>query len=83
MNFKPMNNKIVLAVNKEEEKTTTGIILTQPKKTYDFCEVLAIDDKIKDIKVGDKLLISLNRQIVKINDIECYIADYNEILGKE
>lgn len=66
MELKPIHDKIIIKPIKREQKTQSGIILASTegqshllRNLHDnMGEVLAINDKEKDIKVGDVVLYS-------------------------
>lgn len=56
--MKPLNDRVLLKVEREETTTKSGIILTtedEGAKT-DFAEVLAIGPDVDNIKVGDEVI---------------------------
>ncbi|AKU79778.1 GroES family chaperonin [Spiroplasma turonicum] len=88
--IKPLNNNVVLLIEKPENKTNSGIILTESatEKT-NKAKVIAISDKLKN---EDKNLTIKENDIVvykkysgvefKDNDNEYLIVEIEDIIAK-
>jgi co-chaperonin GroES (HSP10) len=53
--FQPLNNKLLINVHQKETETSSGIVLLNKskKEAPRFGTVLAIGEKVLDVKVGD------------------------------
>lgn len=58
MNYKPLNGRVLVKLDKQEEKTAGGIILavqSQNASVYGVVEATAED--VTSVKVGDRVLL--------------------------
>ncbi len=56
--IKPLHNKIVIEEVAHENVSASGIVLTgNPNADVKRSQVLAVGDKVEDVKVGDTLLV--------------------------
>ena len=85
MNIQPMHNKLFVVPDEAEEKSKGGIILTDyTKKRPCSGVVIAVGPKVKEIKVGDRIVYGeypWERQI--INEKETFIFTEEDIIAKE
>lgn len=86
MSIKPVGDRLLVKPVKAEEKTSSGIILTSSasKANPNVAEVIAIGngEKIKDVKIGDKIIHSEYAGTkVKDNNEEYIIIDFESVLG--
>lgn len=68
-----MNDRILVAENKKENTTTSGIILDGARGVGDTVKatVLAIGPEVKDVKVGDVILLDWAKASpVKVGDAQ-------------
>jgi chaperonin GroES len=81
--IKPLENYVVLEIEKEERATQSGIILTSDAKEKSAVgKVLAIGVKVTDIKIGDRVVYeTYSGTKVKLGDIERLIVKSEHILG--
>lgn len=66
----PLKDKVLVAENKSEVKTESGLILDDAASVRDSRKgtVLAIGPDVKDVKVGDTIYLEWNKaQIVTID----------------
>lgn len=84
MNIIPLKNKVLLAENKSEHKTESGIILdvansVKPSKS---ATVLAIGPDVVDVAIGDVVYLEWSKgQIVKVNDAQRVIIEDKYIVA--
>ena len=88
-NFKPLGSNVLIEVPMIEEKTKAGIIksasqIEAEKNAADkFLEVIAVGEAVKDISVGDKVMLSEGKHRVVTIEDKNYILVYSGlILGK-
>ena len=73
MEIRPMNDRVLVAENKKDKTTESGIILEGTRGTGDTAKatVLAIGPEVKDVKVGDVVLLDWAKASpVKVGDIQ-------------
>ncbi len=73
MEIRPMNDRILVAENKKEKTTESGIILEGARGVGDTAKatVLAIGPEVKDVKVGDVVLLDWAKASpVKVGDVQ-------------
>ena len=64
VNFKLLNDYVVVALEKAEERTDSGIIKApsqieeEESKQDGYLTVVAVSDDVKDIKVGYRVMVS-------------------------
>jgi chaperonin GroES len=84
MNIVPMNDRVLVAENKRENKTESGIILEGTRGTAETAKatVLAIGPDVKEVKVGDVVLIDWAKASpVKIGDVQRAMIKEEFIIG--
>lgn len=73
MDVKPLNDRILVAENKKKQTTESGIILEGARGVGDTAKatVLAIGPDVKDVKVGDVVLLDWAKAApVKLGDVQ-------------
>lgn len=73
MNIVPMNDRVLVAENKKEAKTESGIILEGARGVGDTAQgtVLAVGPKVTEVKVGDVVLLDWAKASpVKVGDAQ-------------
>ena len=73
MEIRPMNDRVLVAENKKEQTTASGIVIEGTRGTGDTAKatVLAIGPEVKDVKVGDVVLLDWSKASpVKVGDIQ-------------
>lgn len=90
VNFKPLNQNILIKAPEVSEKTSAGVIKSEAmiaeekKKADKFLEVVAVSDDVTDIKVGDKVLIGPgNLHLIEIDEIPYVFINRLSIVGKK
>ncbi len=84
MNIVPMNDRVLVAENKRENKTESGIILEGTRGTAETAKatVLAIGPDVKEVKVGDVVLIDWSKASpVKVGDVQRAMIKEEFIIG--
>lgn len=82
--LKPLENYVVLSLEKEERTTTSGIILTSEEKEKPAMgKVLALGPKVEGISVNDRVIYqSYSGTKVKLDGIEYLVIEAKHILAK-
>lgn len=84
--IKPLNGNVILKKEIKENKTASGIVLSQKKEEEEFAHIVALgnDEEVKklSLKVGDKILFK-NYSTTKVNyeDEEYLVVSYKDILA--
>ena len=88
--FQPFGYNVLVEVPKIEEKTKGGILKSskmlqeEMAKTSRYLEVFAVGSQVKEIKVGDKVLINGgNHLVITEGDDKYFLINQGLILGKE
>ena len=80
----PLKKKVLVAENKAEQTTDSGIILDGTTSNRDSKQgtVLAIGPQVTLVKVGDVIMLEWNKaQVVKIGDAQRVIIDEDNIVA--
>ena len=87
MKLRPMADNIVLKATEAEETTASGIILAaNTREKPAFFEVMAVGPEVKEVKVGDKVVVSkfvggdikldgVEHKFVKLEDVLALVTD--------
>lgn len=73
MEIRPMNDRVLVAENKRENKTDSGIILEGTRGTGDTAKatVLAIGPDVTEVKIGDVVILDWAKASpVKVGDVQ-------------
>jgi co-chaperonin GroES (HSP10) len=84
LNITPLKKKVLVAENKAEQTTESGIILDGTTSNRDSKQgtVLAIGPQVTMVKVGDVIMLEWNKaQVVKIGDAQRVIIDEENIVA--
>jgi co-chaperonin GroES (HSP10) len=84
MNVLPLKKKVLVAENKGEVKSESGIILDDATSVRESKTgtVLAIGPEVTEVAVGDKILLEWNKaQVVKIDNAQRVIIDEKDIVA--
>ena len=84
MNVTPLKKKVLVAENRVEQTTDSGIILEGTTSNRDSKQgtVLAVGPQVTLVKVGDVILLEWNKaQIVKVGDAQRVIIDEDNIVA--
>ena len=82
--IKPLNGNVVLKKELKENKTASGIYLSQKQEEEDYGIVVSFseDETIKGLKIGDKVVYkSYDSKKVVDNGEEHLIMPYKDILA--
>jgi len=80
----PLKKKVLVAENKAEQTTESGIILDGTKSNRDSKQgtVLAVGPDVTMVKVGDVIMLEWSKaQVVKIGDAQRVIVDEDNIVA--
>lgn len=81
-NIKPLKDIVLVAENKREATTASGIILESGTGDSKTATILAIGPKVESVKVGDKVLINWTKgQIVSINGAQRVMIKEEDIVA--
>jgi chaperonin GroES len=82
--LKPLELYVVLALEKEEKKTASGIILsTDEKDKPAFGKVLAVGPKVEGLKVGDQVVYqTYSGTTIKLEGKDYLVIKAENILAK-
>ncbi|HJE03364.1 10 kDa chaperonin [Aliarcobacter thereius] len=83
MNFKPLGERVLVERTEIENKTASGIIIPDnAKEKPASAKVLAIGNKVEDIKVGDTIIFEQYRGTeIKIDGNDYLVLNVENILG--
>jgi co-chaperonin GroES (HSP10) len=73
MNIQPLNTQVLVAENKKEDKTESGIIIEGIRSPLNTAKatVLAVGPDVTDVKIDDVVLIDWSKASpVKIGDVQ-------------
>jgi co-chaperonin GroES (HSP10) len=80
----PLKKKVLVAENKAEQTTESGIILDGTTSNRDSKKgtVLAVGPDVTMVKVGDVIMLEWNKaKVVKIGDAQRVIVDEDNIVA--
>ena len=86
MKLKPMADNILLKQTEAAETTASGIILASAKEKPAIYEVMSAGPDVKDVKVGDKVVVGkftgneikldgVDYKFVKLEDVLAVVTD--------
>jgi len=85
MVVKPLGKRVVLKKIENENKTQSGIILTEKNNEEDYyAKIVAVGDKIenKEIIIGKTVIYKkYSETVVKIENEKIFIVDEDDLLG--
>lgn len=84
MNIKPLKDRLLVAENKTETTTESGIILEGANSVRESkkATVLAIGPDVKEVKVGDVILLEWHKaQVVKVGDAQRAMIKEEEVVA--
>lgn len=81
---RPLGTKVLVRMIDVENKTAGGVILSSTKNERPkFADVLGVGDKVKDIAVGDKVIIeNYSGSDVSVNGEKLKIVEELDIIAK-
>jgi len=83
MIVKPLHKKVLVAENKTETVTESGLILEGANSVRESkrATVIAVGPEVTAVKVGDVVLLEWNKaSVVKIGDVQRAIVDEEHIV---
>ena len=84
MQITPLKDKVLVAENKDEVRTDSGLILDDAASVRDSRKgtVLAIGPDVKEVKVGDVIYLEWNKaQVVKVGSAQRVIIKEENIVA--
>lgn len=83
MNFKPLGERVLVERTEVENKTASGIIIPDnAKEKPQTAKVVAIGNKIEDLKVGDTIVFEEYRgSEIKLDGKDYLILNLENIMG--
>lgn len=84
MNIKPLHKKVLVAENKSETKSESGIILEGANSVRESkrATVLAIGPDVTDVQVGNVVLLDWSKaSVVKVGDAQRAMIDEENIVA--
>ncbi len=84
MNIKPIKSKVLIAQNKSEIKTESGLILDSASSARDSYTgtVLAVGPDVKEVKVDDVVYLDWSKgQVTKINEVQRVLIEEEHIVA--
>ena len=82
MKLKPTADNIVLKQSEAVETTTSGIILATTKEKPAIYEVMSAGPDVKEVKVGDKVVVSnFKGNDIKLDGVEYKFVKQDDILA--
>lgn len=83
MNFKPLGERVLVERTEVENKTASGIIIPDnAKEKPQSAKVIAIGNKVEDVKVGDTIVFEQYRGTeIKLEGKEYLILNIENVIG--
>ena len=82
MKLKPTADNIVLKQSDAVETTTSGIILATTKEKPAIYEVMSAGPDVKEVKVGDKVVVSnFKGNDIKLDGVEYKFVKLEDVLA--
>ena len=82
MKLKPTADNIVLKQSEAVETTTSGIILATTKEKPAIYEVMSAGPDVKEVKVGDKVVVSnFKGNDIKLDGVEYKFVKLSDVLA--
>ena len=82
MKLKPTADNIVLKQSEAVETTTSGIILATTKEKPAIYEVMSAGPDVKEVKVGDKVVVSnFKGNDIKLDGVEYKFVKLEDVLA--
>ena len=83
MKLKPTADNIVLKQTEAEETTSSGIILaTTTKEKPAIYEVMSVGPDVKDVKVGDKVVVGqFTGNAIKLDGVDYKFVKLEDVLA--
>jgi len=83
MNFKPLGERVLVERTEVENKTASGIIIPDnAKEKPQTAKVVAVGDKVEDVRVGDTIMFEQYRGTeLKLDGEEYLILNIENVIG--
>lgn len=84
MEIKPLKKNVLVAENKSEHKSESGIVLEGATSIRESKTgtVLAIGPDVTEVKVGDKIYLEWNKaQVIKVGDAQRVMIKEEDIVA--
>ena len=82
MKLKPTADNIVLKQTEAEETTASGIILAAAKEKPAMYEVMSAGPDVKEVKVGDKVVVGkFTGNEIKLDGVEYKFVKLEDVLA--
>jgi chaperonin GroES len=84
MEIKPLKKNVLVAENRSEHKSESGIVLEGATSIRDSKTgtVLAIGPDVTEVKVGDKIYLEWNKaQVIKVGDAQRVMIKEEDIVA--
>ena len=84
MNFKPLGERVLVKRTEVENKTASGIYIPDnAKEKPHTAEVVAIGNKVEDVKVGDIVMLDPYKRVaeVKLEGEDYLVVDIENVMG--
>ena len=83
MNFKPLGERVLVKRTEVENKTASGIYIPDnAKEKPQTAEVVAIGNKVEDVKVGDTIVFEQYRGTeIKLEGKDYLVLNVENIIG--
>ena len=82
MKLKPTADNLVLKATEAQETTASGIILAAAKEKPAIYEVMSAGPDVKDVKVGDKVVVGkFTGNEIKLDGVEYKFVKLEDVLA--
>ena len=82
MALKPLNDRVVAAVEKPLEKTKSGILLGEAKEKPAYAVVESVGPEVKSVKKGDKIVYKeYSTTEIKVDEKDYIILKEEDMLA--
>jgi len=82
MKIQPIGKKLAVVRLKSDTTTVSGLILTKGVDSVDKAKVIAVGPEVKDVKVGETILINWNKATsTTIDNVPIYVLTEEDVVG--
>lgn len=82
MKIQPIGKKLAVVRLKSDTTTVSGLILTKGVDSVDKAKVIAVGPEVKDVKVGETILINWNKAAsTTIDNVPIYVLTEEDVVG--
>ena len=72
----PLKTKLILQIEQESDRTSTGLYIPTSTSSYSVAKVLAVGDTVEDVSVGNRVLLRKGRgEPVLHKGLDCVVVD--------